>query len=301
MFVASVVVFALWVLGGSVCTLQAEPGRLRIATYNLQNYLEMDRIVKGRFRMDYPKRELEKSVVRETIREADADVLAIQEIGSLAHLLELRDDLAAEGLNYEGAYVLVADDSERRIGALWKAGWDVEAVPHTDLDFRYFSHREKIKRGLLELKIRPVDTDESIAVFVLHLKSRYTTDDRDPSAERRRTSEAQAARDRILELYPDPGVSKFVIVGDLNDQRNSSAVRRVLNRGNVQISEICDAKDRSGLIWTHYYQKGGEYSLIDYMLVSPALKRDLLQSEILDRRDFFEGSDHRLVWSDFAW
>lgn len=282
-------------------SLLAESGTLRVATYNLQNYLEMDRLVEGRFRMDYPKREREKSVLRESIREANADVLALQEIGSLEHLVELRKDLAAEGLRYNGAYVLEAEDPVRRVGALWKEGITIEPVPHGDLDYKYFEKRDKVKRGMLELKIHSSSTSEILSVFVLHLKSRYTTDPRDPEAEIRRVSEAQAARNRILEIYPEPSRSRFLILGDLNDQRHTSAIRRFLVRGDTDISEICDARDQSGLIWTHFYKKGGEYSLIDYILISPGFSVSLKRSGILDRADFFEGSDHRLVWADFAW
>jgi hypothetical protein len=36
---------------------------IRIASYNLKNYLIMDRLVEGQWRKDYPKPEAEKSII----------------------------------------------------------------------------------------------------------------------------------------------------------------------------------------------------------------------------------------------
>ncbi|MDQ8182178.1 endonuclease/exonuclease/phosphatase family protein [Pelagicoccus sp. SDUM812005] len=280
------------------CRGEEEP--LRIATYNLRNYLLMDRQVDGRFRLEYPKPEAEKAVVRRTILEAAPDLLAVQEIGTWDELEELRDDLEQEGLPYESVFVLEADDETRRIGALWRAGIEVEPIAHDDLSFSLFGDEMRVKRGMLELRVRAGE-GPPFSVFVLHLKSKYTTDRRDPQSTQRRTKEAHAARERILERFPDPSRSPFMIVGDLNDHRNSSPVRRFLVRGDLQISQILEARDRSGLIWTHYYKKGGEYSLLDYMLASPGLTSIYeTRSEIVDRADYYEGSDHRLVWTDLS-
>lgn len=279
---------------------KAAPEKLRIATYNLRNYLSMDRLVEGQFRLDYPKPEAEKTIVRATILQAAPDVLAVQEIGSLAALEELQDDLEQEGLVYDSLFVLEADDDTRRIGALWSSDVSVSPVAHDDLDFELFGESMRIKRGMLELQIRP-QFGPSISVFVLHLKSKYTSDKRDFQSKARRTKEAHAARERILDLVPNPKTSPFIIAGDLNDQRNSSPVRRFLNRGDLEISQILEARDESGLIWTHYYKKGGEYSLIDYMLASPGTLIEYdTRSGIIDRSDYYQGSDHRLVWTDLS-
>ncbi len=277
-----------------------EAEKIRVASYNLRNYLAMDRLVDGQFRLDYPKPESEKAVVRKSILLAAPDILAVQEIGSKEELDELRDDLAAEGLVYQSLYVLEAHDDTRRIGALWKSKLKVEPREHEDLEFTLFNQRQSVKRGMLELKVE-WGPESDFSVFILHLKSKYTTDKRDPQSTKRRTLEAQAARDRILDLCPDPSAGAFLVVGDLNDHRNSSPVRRLLVRGDLQISQILEVKDSSGLIWTHYYKKGGEYSLLDYMLASPGLSNTFeTASGIGEVEDYYEGSDHRLVWTDLT-
>lgn len=284
-----------------VCSLsfgQKTPDSLRIATYNLRNYLLMERLVEGDFRMDYPKPEVEKSVVRQTIVAAAPDLIALQEIGSEAMLLELRDDLAEEGLRYDGYCILEAEDETRRIGALWKGKLQVEPLSHIDMDYSFFGSRGKIARGLLELEVKD-SSDLQFSVFIVHLKSKYTIDDRDQQSALQRTKEAEVARDRILERFPNPAESRFMVVGDFNDYRNSAPVRRFLSRGDKDISRIIEAQDERGLIWTHFYAKGGEYALIDYILCSPAIGDDaVLGSGILSNPDFYAGSDHRLVWVD---
>lgn len=299
----SLVVAAVLLSLGFVTEAEAQEDRssVRVATYNLRNYLLMNRQIDGRFRMDYPKPESEKSVVRKTIREANADLLAVQEIGSLELLEELRGDLADEGLVYTGLFVLEADDETRKIGALWKSDLRVSPIEHVDMSFSLFDERRLVKRGMLELRLETADDAGAVSVFVLHLKSRYTSDRRDPGSVDRRTLEAEESRDRILDLFPDPESSRFMVVGDLNDYRNSASVRRLLSRGDLQISRLLDIGDDRGAIWTHFYEKGGEYSLIDYILCSPAIAEDtVLAKGILADEAFFDGSDHRLVWVDLA-
>jgi len=97
---------------------QDEGTTIRVASYNIRNYLSMDRIVEGKWRPDYPKPEKEKSVVRETILSVRPDILALQEIGSQMHLEELRRDLSNQGLEYKGSAWLEAHDSERHVAAL---------------------------------------------------------------------------------------------------------------------------------------------------------------------------------------
>ncbi len=251
------------------------------------------------FRMNYPKPESEKSVVRATIHSVAPDILTLQEIGSEDYLLELRDDLASEGLVYDGWAIALASDEVRRTAALWKGEIPIEAVTHADLRFRHFGEEALVKRGLLELRLLDGRGQGRASVFVAHLKSRYTDDKRDPRSDRRRAMEAEAARERILRLYPEPESSRYLVVGDLNDGPNSSPVRRFLAKGPRAMARLLPAADSGGLNWTHDYRKGGEYSWIDHALVSVGwIEMNEARATIVDRPDFYEGSDHRMVWVD---
>ncbi len=273
----------------------AEDESLVIATYNVRNYLSMDRRVDGKWRPDYPKSEKEKQVIRDSIRKVNPDILALQEIGSLGHLKELQLDLENEGLNYEGLAILEAGDPDRRVAALWKDTATIEVRNHTDLTLRYFNKTIPVKRGLLELKVKKDAL--SFSLFIAHLKSKYTDNPEDPLSLKRRTLEARSIRNRILALYPDPRVERFLVIGDLNDGPNTAPLRAFHKRGNTAICDRIACFDQHGLTWTHYYKKQELYSLVDYFLKSPGFDEiEGITGSILGSENYYEGSDHRLVW-----
>ena len=118
------------------------------------------------------------------------DILALQEIGGLPFLEELRANLAQLGLVYEYAILMQAEDQERHTAVLSRIA--PEAVfRHDDLDFNYFDARTKVKRRLLEL-VFPLPDGTSFQLFVVHLKSYWTTHPADPNSALRRTREAES-------------------------------------------------------------------------------------------------------------
>lgn len=282
----------VWVL--SVVSF-AEPRGLIIATYNVRNYLSMDRIVEGKWRPDYPKPESEKAVIRNTIRKIDPDILALQEIGSLGHLKELQIDLKNEGLVYDGLAILEAGDAERRLAALWKSSVQITPVYHRDLTINYDSETIPVKRGLLELKAR--SEDSFFRLFIVHLKSKYTDNPSDPLSVKRRTLEARAIRNRILDTVSDPSSSRFILSGDMNDGPNTAPMRAFYKRGRTKISVPIDCFDKHGLNWTHNYKKQDMYSRVDYILRSPGfIELEKTVGSIDSSSDYYTGSDHRMVW-----
>ena len=62
---------------------------IRVASYNFENYLMMDRMVSGKWQRNYPKPEKEKRALRTTINLTQPHILAIQEIGKRPFLNEL--------------------------------------------------------------------------------------------------------------------------------------------------------------------------------------------------------------------
>jgi len=270
---------------------------LRVASYNVRNYLTMDRLADGRWREDYPKPESEKRVVRESILAVRPDILALQEIGTRGHLEELRRDLANEGLEYAGIAWMEAQDSERHVAALWREGLEIETVAHRDLGIKYMGDRDFVKRGMLELQVK--DGEGEWSLFNLHLKSKYTNVKSDPLSTQRRTLEARAARDRVIRVYPDLERRRYLIVGDLNDSPVSGALRAVTKRGDRILSIPIDFLDSRGHRWTHYYKREDSYTRIDYMLRSPGWKAlENAKGTIYERPDYYQGSDHRLIWME---
>ncbi|MEZ5278272.1 MAG: endonuclease/exonuclease/phosphatase family protein [Opitutaceae bacterium] len=285
--------WSLLLLGG-LASAEGGDGSVRVATYNLQNYLAMDRRVDGTFRPDYPKPESEKTALRRVIRSVEPDILALQEMGPRPYLEELWRDLETEGLVYPYRVLLEAADEERHTAVLSRIPF-VENRSIDLLHFRYFDGKEAVKRGLIELVFEC--EGERWSLFVVHLKSRYTDREDDPESGIRRVGEARAIRDVILERYPDPSAGAFMIAGDLNDTKGSRSLNALLKRGGTEISRAVPAINQWGQTWTHYYGKEEVYSRADYLPVSAASSSRVVGGRGAVRTDVAaRASDHRLVW-----
>ncbi len=270
------------------------PTSLSVATYNVANYNLTDRQIEGAFMTQYPKPEREKTALRRVIRALDVDVLALQEVGGESFVRELRRDLRADGMDYAHAFVLEANDATRRLAVLSRVPF-TSIGRHTDLDFKYFEGRELVKRGMLEVRFDTAAGE--VALFVVHLKSRLTERRDDPQANLRRGREATAARDRILELFPEPAAARFVILGDFNEGPLGRPVRAFAERGPLEIARVVPAEDSRGETWTHLYRRNDEYSRVDFVMVSPLLEPAVQdgQGTILDGDLVLRASDHRPV------
>lgn len=271
---------------------RAEP--LTIATYNIENYTLSDRMVEDVYRKDYPKPEAEKTALRAVIRQINAEVLALQEIGGESFLNELQRDLKREGMDYPHRVVLQADDKDRMIAVLSKRPF-VAVKKHDDLTFKYFDGVSKVKRGLLEVHF--TTTDGEVTLFVVHLKSRYTERPDDLNAALQRAGEATAIRDRVLTEFPDPATARFLIAGDFNDGRTSRPVRAMMERGKTTIADWLPAADERGHVWTHFFRREDSYSRVDHILVAPGLLPRVRGKAglIKDSSEVGLASDHRPV------
>jgi len=265
---------------------------LTVATYNVENYTLADRMADGVFRKAYPKPEAEKTALRAVIRSLNADVIALQEIGGEAFLKELQRDLLREGTDYPYAEVLNAADADRHVAVLSRRPF-VAVVKHSDLTFKYFDGTEAVKRGLLEVHFATEAGD--VALFVVHLKSRYTDRKDDPESALQRAGEAAAVRDRVLKVFPDPAQARFLIAGDFNDTRTSRPVRAMLERGKTKIADWVPAADSRGERWTHWFKRDDAYTRVDHLLVSPALLPMVRgqAGKICDAPETIAASDHR--------
>jgi len=292
-----VFIFLFWVfvVGG------AWAETLRIATYNLQNYLIMDRLVAGQWRPEYPKPESEKAAIREAILEVGPDILVLQEIGGPAFLEELQRDLESGGLVYPHAVLIEAADEARHVAVLSRVA-PAEVVRHRDLDFKYLDGRKVVKRGMRELTFAGA-SGEAFKLFAVHLKSRWTEHEADPEAQQRRTREAEACRNRVIERTFERGEPNFLVAGDFNDHADSAPMRRFDHRGDLKIGTRLEAVDSRGEYWTHFYANQLSYSTVDGFVVSEALLPRVGggAGRVHDGEGALAGTDHRMVYLDLAW
>jgi len=282
----------LWWLGLLMLALRLSAETLTIATYNVENYVAADRMVDGTYRQAYPKPEVEKKALRAVIRALDADVIALQEMGSRIYLEELQRDLASDGLKYPYAELLDGADADRHVAVLSRRPF-ASVTKHTELTLSYFGKKEMVKRGLLE--VRFATEAGEITLFIVHLKSRFTDRPDDPNSELRRLGEATAVRDQELKIFPEPANARFLLVGDCNDSVASKPLRALAQKGKTEIAEILPATDSHGAVWSHFYKKEQIYSRVDHVLVSALLKSTVVggSATICDAPETAAASDHR--------
>lgn len=272
--------------------ISASAGELVVATYNIENYVATNRLIPDGYRKAYPKPEAAKAALRRVIRDLQADVLVLQEMGPRPYLEELQRDLATGGVAYPVAVLLEGPDPDRHVAVLSRRTL-AEVRSHRDLDFKYFDGREVVKRGLLEVVLET--TSGPVTLWALHLKSRYTDREDDPASAKRRAGEAMAIREFILRRHPEPAEAQFVILGDFNDSKRSAALRYLTRKGSRRIAELLPATDSRGEAWTYHYRREDAYTRVDHILVSPGLLYAVKERRVRihDGPGVRAASDHR--------
>ncbi|KXU34500.1 hypothetical protein AXK11_08220 [Cephaloticoccus primus] len=268
------------------------PARLKIATYNIENYNATSRRTPLGFRTGYPKSEAAKRALRQVIRQIDADVLVLQEMGPVEYLIELQRDLRSEGLFYPHTALVRGPDAQRHVAALSRFPF-AEVHEHTPLRFRYRDSHEDVKRGLLELRF--ATAAGPLAIWALHLKSRYSRDAADPESAALRTGEARRIRDFILQRIASTDTRFYLILGDFNDTKASPPLGALQQRGKVRLSHLLDAADSRGESWTYRNAREDSYWRVDHILASPKLLPAVsgARATIADAPEVRDASDHR--------
>ena len=275
--------------------------KIRVASYNVENYLVMDRMVSGRWQEDYPKPLKERRIIRSVINQTNPDILAIQEMGEAVYLQELWGDLnRTKGTEFKySAWLTGQEEGEKRhLALLSKIPFTQKDEPK-DLSFKYFEGRRSPSRGLLEVEFKTGDTKWSL--FNLHLKSKWTERPDDSEAAIRREREARAIRDYIRTKFPPYTDPHYLVLGDFNDHKNSAPLRRFLQVNNSSLTQMIQCSDQQGHFWTHYWDKQDSYARFDYLLASPQLFKKLVpdSAKIGGFHLCLLGSDHRIVFADF--
>ena len=292
-------------LSASLCGVLPLAGAesFRVATYNLQNYLDAPAGSRP------AKSEASRAKIRECIRESQADVLALQEIGGTNALLELRASLKAEGLDYPHWEHVSAWDTNIHLAVLSKFPI-VARRPHTNDSFVLLAKQYHVRRGFAEVDIR-VATNYSFTLITAHLKSRLPVYEANEAE--LRTEEAKILREKIDTCFATNVNVNLVVLGDFNDTPDTRSTRAVIGRKHALIDTR--PAERNGddqpnenprypppkITWTHYYGKEDRYSRIDYILLSRGLAHEWRTNEtfIPTVPNWGVGSDHRPIVATF--
>ncbi|TAE75632.1 MAG: endonuclease/exonuclease/phosphatase family protein [Verrucomicrobia bacterium] len=264
---------------------------LRFLSYNVENWLSMDRQRDGRDIGAAPKPKKERLAVARLIAKAAPDILGVSEIGDADDVRDLQEFLLRAGHPMPHFHFNRGSDPTRGLALLSRQPIG-KTVVRDDLSYRSKGRSYSMQRGILDAT---VDSSSGRIRFLgVHLKSKRETDEGDQAD--MRLHEAHLLRREIdIILAKDPQ-TRLVVYGDLNDSRQSSAVRTVQGRGQGSGALLMVAlKDSRGDYWTHHWQFEDIYSRIDYVMVSSALRQliDWDRCAILDGPDVSIASDHR--------
>jgi endonuclease/exonuclease/phosphatase family metal-dependent hydrolase len=137
----------------------------RVATYNLENYL--DQPTESRTRV---KSAEAKAKIRESIRTLKPDVIALQEMGGTNALLELRDSLKSEGVDLPYWEHVAGFDTNVHVAVLSRFPFTARR-PHTNDQFLLGGKRFRVSRGFAEVDVK-VNDHYSFTLITAHLKSK---------------------------------------------------------------------------------------------------------------------------------
>ena len=281
-------------------------GTVRVATYNVANYLDQPTETRKEVKSDAAK-----AKIREGIRALNPDVLALEEMGTTNALLELRDSLKAEGCDFPYWEHVRGWDTNIHVAILSKLPI-VARRPHTNESFLLQGRRFQVSRGFAEVDIQAA-TNFTFTVLAAHLKSRRPSPEADEAE--MRLQEARLLRaivDARLKAEPD---AKFVVLGDFNDTKDTPSTKELIGKGSLKLTDTRPAErngdnarpekpwfDPANITWTHFYGKEDSYSRIDYILLSPALTPHWLRNEtyVLTLPNWGIGSDHRPITAAFS-
>lgn len=300
-WVAAWLILAGWAAGvGSA----ADPARFRVMTYNVENYL----LAPTESRK--AKSPESRAKVAESIVAGRPDILALQEIGDLAALRELQGRLRERGLDLTHSELVRGWDTNIVVALLSRFPITRRA-PHTNESFLLNGRRWHMSRGVGEVDVA-VTAGYDVTVFVAHLKSRRalaTASEADV-----REQEAEVLRGLVEARLQARPTANVVVCGDFNDTRDTPALRTLVGRRAPRLHDVRPV-ERNGdqaaaenpryeprrVAWTHYYGREDTYSRIDYLLVSPGLRREWQPgpSEVVAVPDWGVASDHRPVVAEF--
>ena len=292
-------------IAGLLCFNSFAAETFRVATYNVENYL--DQPTESRH---FVKSAEAKAKVRESIKAMNPDVIALEEMGTTNALLELRASLKADGQDFPFWEHISGADTNIHVAVLSKFPI-VARHPHTNDEFLLDGRRFRVKRGFAEVDIQAA-TNFTFTLIAAHLKSHLITPDADESEER--LAEARVLRGIIDEHFKANPNAKLIVLGDFNDTKDSDSTKEIIGRGKFKLNDTRPA-ERNGdnvaaappyfeprsVAWTYFYGADDTYARIDYILLSPAMARNWVKAGtyIPTISNWGIGSDHRPIVATF--
>lgn len=258
---------------------------MRVATFNVQN-LRL-RHVGGDSRLDGARDEdapgesgveaaaldpVDRTLTARVIAEADADVIALQEVFDQETLDYFHDAfLAPLGASYPHRVCLEGNDGRSQDVALLSRARLESVRSHAALTFADVGalapagvslHARVFRRDCLAARCGP------LWLFVCHFKA---GDRADPVSGVIRRAEALAVRHVVGRNVPDPTASRWLALGDFNahDAAGVDDLAALTHGFAIDLAARISEAER----WTYFQAHEGVYSCPDRLFASPALAR----------------------------
>lgn len=272
-------------------------GELRFITYNVENWLMMDRYVNRKNLKDLPKPESEKQAVIRILARHQPDVIGLCEIGETADLTEIQEDLKAAGFSFPYSHHTGGVDPTRHLGILSRFPITSTAKP-TKLNYQLAGQTYGINRGILDVTVQA--NGKFYRFLGIHLKSKRESHQGDQEVIR--LNEGKLLRRHIDSIFATQSDARLIVYGDFNDTRSSPTIKAITGSYNdPSYLTAIPAKDSHGESWTYFWEAHDIYSRIDYVMISRAMRKDtdFKMSKILDDEDWSKASDHRPILAIF--
>jgi endonuclease/exonuclease/phosphatase family metal-dependent hydrolase len=276
------------------CTSAKSEEELNFLSYNLKNYLKMDRRVNGELVKNALKPEQEISQLIKIIAASKPDVIGVSEMGDREDFRHFKDKLAKAGLEYPHGELTYGADPVRHVGVLSKFPI-IARNSQTDLTYRIGKQELPLQRGILDVTIQ-VAKDYQMRLLGIHLKSKREVEEADQSLMRR--NEAELLRSHIEGILKETPAINLLVFGDFNETRNELPIKVIRGsyRSPAALTDIQLSDDR-GERWTYYWRYADQYSRFDYVFASKGMLPEI-QSEksyIDSSPGWFQASDHRAL------
>lgn len=207
-----------------------------------------------------------RSLTGAAVREADADILGLEEIESMDTLKKF---VSRHLANLDYTYKVLIDANDPRfidVALLVRKKFSIDYILTHQFERTADNKSYIFSRDCLEVGVR-LSQNTVLPVFVNHFKSMLGG--RAQTMARRKVQAQKVVQILKARFGANPGAKAWVVLGDLNDYLPSSGLAPLLGQTwlvNV-IERIPNAQNR----WTHYYAAEKEYKQLDYILLSKSL------------------------------
>ena len=274
----------------------AGPGEIVVASYNLENYLHMERRVGGKSVLA-PKPEKEIQALIQIIKEINPDILGVCEMGSPDDFEDFKQRLSQAGLGYTHFEYVAGPDQERHL-ALASRLPITARQSKPDVPFTANGIREKVRRGFLDVTVK-ISPTEQLRLVGVHFKSKLQGPVDEALLRRNEAHLLRQHTERILALAPD---TELLVYGDFNDTKNEPSLQEIMGPRSAP-DHLVDLwlADREGDHWTHYWKFADAYERIDFIFVTGNLlaKYDWARSYVYRSEYWNAASDHRPLVAAF--